>query len=145
MEINTSMDIETSIFANFKSYIKAKSKYNPNVFNKTPQNLSVFPTVILRETNNRNNSNYTTLDRQETVEDITDTIEIYTQDMIIGGTKIPSKVIQTELKFLIFDFFQAYGFDRTQCTQADYMNFNVDRMIIIETCKLASWNRKINI
>lgn len=143
MEQDTSMNIETTIFKKYKQYLKDNSKFAPNVFNKAPKNLSVFPTIVLKEINNTEDSNYTSLDRKEFVNEITSTIDIYTKDMIIDGVKYPSKEIMNELKYLTFDFFQAWGFTRTQCSEADYLNLEVDRLVIIETCKLNSWNRKI--
>lgn len=143
--IDTSMNIETPIFKYFKKYMQDKSQFSPNVFNATPKNLAVFPTITFRETNNTNNLRGTTLDRTETVNNITDTIEIYTKDMVIDGVNYSKKEITNELKYLIFDFFQAWGFTRTQCTQADYLNLEVDRFIIVETCSLNSWNRKMNL
>lgn len=142
-EINTSMNVESMVFKFYKQYLKDKSKFNPNVFNRTPKNLSVFPTIVLKETNNTEDSNYTTLNRKEFVNEITDTIEIYTKDLIIDGVKYPSKEVMNELKYLTFDFFQAWGFTRTQCSEADYLNYEVDRLVIVETCNLNSWNRKI--
>ena len=143
--IDTSMNIETPIFKYFKKYMQDKSQFSPNVFNATPKNLAVFPTITFRETNNTNNLRGTTLDRTETVNNITDTIEIYTKDMVIDGVNYSKKEITNELKYLIFDFFQTWGFTRTQCTQADYLNFEVDRFVIVETCSLNSWNRKMNL
>ena len=143
MEQNTSMNIETTIFKKYKQYLKDNSKFAPNLFNKAPKNLSVFPTIVLKETNNIEDSNYTSLDRKEFVNEITSTIDIYTKDMIIDGIKYPSKEIMNELKYLTFDFFQAWGFTRTQCSEADYLNLEIDRLVIIETCKLNNWNRKI--
>ena len=143
MEQNTSMNIETTIFKKYKQYLKDNSKFAPNLFNKAPKNLSIFPTIVLKETNNIEDSNYTSLDRKEFVNEITSTIDIYTKDMIIDGVKYPSKEIMNELKYLTFDFFQAWGFTRTQCSEADYLNLEIDRLVIIETCKLNNWNRKI--
>lgn len=142
-EINTSMNVESMIFRFYKQYLIDKSKFSPHVFNRTPKNLSVFPTIVLKETNNTENSNYTTLDRKEFVSEITSTIDIYTKDLIIDGVKYPSKEVMNELKYLTFDFFQAWGFTRTQCSEADYLNYEVDRLVIVETCSLNSWNRKI--
>lgn len=144
-KINTSMDIESPIFLKLKKYLTDKSKYSPNVFSKTPQSLSKFPTIVVKETNNIEDSNYTTLDRNEFVNRITDTIDIYTKDMVVDGKKISSKIIMNELKYLIFAFYQAWGFTRTQATEADYLNYEIDRFIIIESCSLNSWNRKINL
>lgn len=142
-EINASMNIESMVFKLYKQYLKDKSKFSPNVFNRTPKNLSVFPTIVLKESNNTEDSSYTTLNRKEFVNTITDVIEIYTKDLIIDGVKYPSKEVMNELKYLTFDFFQAWGFTRTQCSEADYLNYEVDRLVIIETCNVNSWNRKI--
>lgn len=143
MEQDTNMNVESMIFKFYKQYLKDKSKFSPNVFNRTPKNLSVFPTIVLRETNNIEDSNYTTLDRKEFVNEITSSIDIYTKDLIIDGVKYPSKEVMNELKYLTFDFFQAWGFTRTQCSEADYLNYEVDRLVIVESCSLNSWNRKI--
>lgn len=144
-EVNTSMNIETPIFKKLKQYLQDNSQFSPNVFNDIPKNLAVFPTITFQENNNTQNLQGTTLDRTETVDNIIDTIEIYTKDMVINGQKYTKKEITNELKYLIFDFFQAYGFVRTQATKAEYLNLEVDRYIIIETCKLNNWNRKINL
>lgn len=144
-QVNTSMNIETPIFKKLKQYLIDKSQFSPNVFNSTPKNLAVFPTITFKESNNIQDLRATTLDRTESVNDIIDTIEIYTKDMVIDGVQYTKKQITNELKYLIFDFFQVWGFTRTQATEADYLNLEVDRYIIIETCKLNSWNRKINL
>jgi len=144
-KVNTSMNIETPIFKKFKEYLKDNSKFSPNVFNSTPKNLAVFPTITFKESNNADNTRGITLDRTETVYNITDTIEIYTKDMVINGVEYSKKEITNELKYLIFDFFQTWGFTRTQASQGEYLNYEVDRYIIIETCSLNSWNRKINL
>jgi hypothetical protein len=143
--VNTSMNIETTVFSYFKKYLEEKSVFNPKIFNATPKNLAVFPTVIFKETNNVQNLNGTTLDRTETINNITDTVEIYAKDMVINGQTHTRKEIINELKYLIFDFFQYWGFTRTQATEANLINLEVDRYIIIETCSLNNWNRKINL
>lgn len=145
VEVNTSMNIETPMFKNLKQYLISKSQFSPNVFNDVPKNLAVFPTITFKETNNIENIRHTTLDRLENVNDITDTIEIYTKDMVIDGKTYSKKEITNELKYLIFDFFQFYGFIRTEATQGEYLNLEVDRYIIVETCSVNNWNRKINL
>lgn len=143
--VDTSMNIETPIFKKFKQYLNDKSQFSPHVFNSTPKNLAVFPTIVFEETNNIENTRATTLDRTETADNIIDTIEIYTKDMVINGVEYSKKQIFNELKYLIFDFFQSYGFIRTGCTKAEYLNYEVDRHIITETCSLNSWNKKLNL
>lgn len=144
-EVDTSMNIETPIFKKLKQYLIDSSKFSPNVFNSTPKNLAVFPTITFKESNNIQNLQATTLDRSETVDDIVDTIEIYAKDMVINGVQYTKKEIINELKYLIFNFFQAWGFIRTEATEGEYLNLEVDRYIIIETCSLNNWNRKINL
>lgn len=138
------MNIETALFKLFKKYITEQSNFSPYIFNNTPKNLSVFPTIVLEEQNNTTDIKYTTLDRQENVNNLTYRIEFYVKDIIIDGETHTSKEISNELKYLIFDFFEAYGFIRTQCTKADYTNYEVDRYIILEEGKLNNWNRKLN-
>lgn len=144
-EVNTSMNIETPIFKKLKKYLQDKSKFSPNIFNATPKNLAVFPTITFKETNNTQNIGATTLDRTETVNDITYTIEIYAKDDVFNGVQYTKKEIINELKYLIFDYFQALGFTRTQASDAEYLNYEIDRYVIIETCSLNNWNRKINL
>lgn len=144
-QVDTSMDIEKTIFKKYKQYLIDNSGFSPNVFNSTPKNLAVFPTVIFKETNNVQDIGSTTLDRTETVNNITDTIEIYAKDMVVGETAVSKKEIINELKYLTYIFFQAWGFTRTQSSDADYLNYEVDRHIIVETCSLNNWNRKINL
>lgn len=143
-EINTSMNIETPIFKKFKQYMIDKSKFAPNVFNAVPKNLAVFPTITMIEKSNIQNIRATTLDRSQTAYDVTFTIEIYTKDMVFDGVKVPSKEIMNELKYLIFDFFEAWGFIRTQCSDADYLNYEVNRFVIVETGSVNNWNRKLS-
>ena len=144
-EVDLSMNIETPVFKKLKLYLQTNSKFSPYVFNDVPKNLATFPTIVFQETNNRDNSQGVTLDRTETVDNITDTIEIYSKDMVINGVQYSKKEITNELKRLIFKFFQVYGFTRTEATQAEYLNYEVDRYIIIESCSLNSWNKKINL
>lgn len=143
--VDTSMNIETPIFKKLKAYLTNKSNFSPYVFNDIPKNLAVFPTITFEESVNTQNLGATTLDRTETVNNITYTIEIYTKDMVINGQEYSKKEITNELKYLIFDFFQAWGFIRTQSTKAEYLNYEVDRYIIEESGSLNNWNRKINL
>lgn len=143
--VDTTMNIESPIFKNFKRYLVEKSAFSPKVFNNTPKNLAVFPTVTLVETNNIENTNATTLDRTETANNLTDTIEIYAKDMVVNNVQYTKKQIINELKYLTYDFFQAYGFTRTQSSDADYLSLEIDRHVIIETCSVNNWNRKINL
>lgn len=144
MNIDVNFDIENYIFLKFKEYMETKSKFNPKVFSKTPKELAQFPTIIFKEINNVDNMTYRSLDRTQRVYQITDTIEIYTKDMPIGDKKYASKVIMSELKYLVFDFFELYGFQRTSCDIVDYYDYQVDRMVITVVCNQNNWNKKIS-
>lgn len=144
-KLNTDMNIETPVFKKLKKYLQDKSKFKPYVFNDIPKNLTVFPTITFIENTNIEDTRATTLNRQEYANRLTVTVEIYAKDTVIDGIQYSSKEIINELKYLIFDFFQAWGFTRTQATKADYLNYEVGRYVIIETCIVNNWNRKINL
>ena len=144
MNIDVNFDVENYIYLKLKAYLEENSKFSPKVCNKTPKSLAQFPTVIFKEINNIDNLPYRSLDRTQRVYQITDTIEIYTKDMPIGNTKYASKVIMSELKYLVFDFFEMYGFDRTSCDLVDYYDYQVDRMVITVMCDINNWNKKIS-
>lgn len=136
------IDIENAIFQKLKSYM-ANSKFNPKVFNKSPRQLKDFPTIIFKETSNREDTRYKTLDFSQTVNQITFTIEVYTQDLTIGNTKYASKIVMSELKYMLFDFFQYCGFNRTSCDYVDYYNNEMDRLVMTVQTSQASWNIQV--
>lgn len=144
MVVNTSMNIENTLFLKYKEYIISNSKFNPLVIPKSNKTLTKFPTILFKEQNNINNRLYTSIDRSQKVDTITDVVEIYTQDMILENKQYASKVIMDELKYLTFDFFEYYGCDRIECTPAEYLNKEVDRLVIIYRYNFNNWNRKIS-
>lgn len=143
-EINTNFDIENFMFIHFKDYLTEKSKFFPKIYSRPPKNLADFPTVLFRETDNSDDTRYRSLNRMEQAYQITDTIEIYTQDMIIDGVRYSSKTIMSELKYLVFDFFEYYGATRLSCNIAEYSDYQVDRLVIVERFIQNSWNRGID-
>ena len=141
------VDIESYIFLKLRDYLANNSKFitNPTkqVFTKAPKQLADFPTIVFKETNNIDDNRYKSLNRTELVNQITDTIEIYTKDIVLDGVRYASKTIMSELKYLIFDFFEYIGADRLDCTPAEYNDYQVDRLVIIERYYQNNWNEKI--
>ena len=137
------MDIETELFLNFKEYMSKNSKYSPYIYPKAPQSLTKFPTIVMKEYSNIDNNDYKSTNRQEFVNVLSYRVEIYTKDLITNGSITSSKVILNELKYLVMGFFNAYGFERTQCEYAEYLDVTVDRLIILERATINNWNKKI--
>ena len=48
-----------------------------------------------------------------------------------------------ELKNLTIEFLRTYGFKRTSCNKAEYLDIEVDRTVIVAECDINSWNEKI--
>lgn len=135
------LDIYNKLFKQYKEYINEKSTFAPRILKKTPQSLSYFPTILMKETVNNTNTN--TLNGQEFTDRLAYTIEIYTKDCVIGTTKYASDVVMRDLQYLTFEFFNNMKFQRDVCNNAEYIDINVDRKIIIFSCKINSWNGKI--
>lgn len=147
IQINPRFDIEDYIFTNFEKYMLEHSKYIPSdnerhIYNKAPKTLVRFPTILLKENGNTELSR--TLDRTQFLDQMTYIIEIYTKDMVINGERVASKVVMSELKYLVFDFFRERGFERVGCNEAETSDYQVDRLVITERCTQNNWNRIIN-
>ena len=143
-EIDTNFDIENYLYLELKNYLATNSKFKPEVYSKSPKNLAKFPTVIFKETGNTDDIQYRSLNRREIVARITDTIEIYTKDMTIGGVRYASKTVLSELKYLIFDFFEMVGATRISADYAEYYDRQIDRYIIVERYLQNNWNKMID-
>lgn len=141
MSVYKDLDISNEIYLKYKEYILKNCDFNPNIRNKTPQNFSRFPTIIIKETINSNDSR--ALNRQEFVDRIAYTVDIYTKDMTLNGQKFASIEIMDKLKYLTFDFFNEIGMNRDGCDDAEHTDITIDRKIIIFSCRICNWNRKI--
>ena len=135
------LDIYSKIFKEYKEYIMEKSIFAPKILKKTPQSLAYFPTILMKETINDRNTQ--TLDRQEFIDNLAYTIEIYTKDSSVGTTKYASDIVMRDLQYYTFEFFNNIGFDRDICTTAEYIDQSVDRKIIVFSCKINNWNGRI--
>lgn len=145
------LDIYNEMFLKYENFINENIEYEVNIQKKTPQTLSKFPTILFKETNNINGT-FTT-NRQEFIDEISYTIEIYTKDTVVtkldeysNPTKqmVASNVIMRELINYTYDFFLNMKFNRELVDDGDYTDITVDRKIMIFSCTLNSWNRKIN-
>lgn len=136
-------DIEFMIYDKLKNYLDNNSRYSPKVFNKAPKQLVQFPTVVFKESSNSEDTRHKTLDYSQWVNQITFTIEVYTQDMVANNGKVASKIIMSELKYLLIDFFEKIGFTRVSCDYVDYYVNDIDRLVMVVRTSQASWSGKI--
>lgn len=135
------LDIYNKLFKQYKEYINENSSFAPKILKKTPQSLSYFPTILMKETINNNNKR--TLNGQEFVDYLAYTIEIYTKDNVVGNMRYASDIVMRDLQYLAFEFFSNMGFNRDMCSNAEYIDQSVDRKIIIFSSKIKSWDGKI--
>lgn len=140
------MDIETDIFLLYKKYMTENSTFKDvlNVFKRTPQSLSTFPTIVCREVLNSDFSAAKTTEKSEYMDDLTHQVDIYTKDVNLGGTKYSAAVVEKELKDMTANFFRQIGFERTSGSPADYIDITVNRYVQTYNGQLSSWNYKIN-
>lgn len=144
VEIDTEFDVENYMFQKLSKYLEKNSKFNPKVFSKAPKDLPKFPTVVFKETNNIDAIQYRSLDRRERVYQITNTIEIYTKDQTVGGTRVSSKTIMSELKHLVFEFFELVGATRVSSSYVESYDNQIERYVIVVRYLQTSWNRLID-
>ena len=148
------MDIETQLLREYKDFINAKSVFSSKVeiLPSTPQSFSVYPTIIFSEVNNVDYILGKTLDRNETVDNISYQVDIYTKDIKLTSTVNEQEVTNTyaartvinELKDLTFKFFNDIGFVRVNAIRGEYIDVTVQRYTILFSGKLNNWNMKIS-
>lgn len=137
------MDTENGLFNLYKEFILQNSAYKPLIFNDTPNQLAQFPTITFIESDNRDSSDGNSIDRNEFVDILQYKIDIYTKNQTNGNQLIARKIVTTELKDLTIKFLRKYGFRRTSCNKAEFLDINVDRTVIVAECELNNWNGKI--
>ena len=135
------LEIYNELFSLYKTYIMENCIYNPNIRKKTPQSFSRFPTIIFKESVNINDS--ITTNKQEFIDQISYTIDIYTKDMTIDGKKYASEDIMRDLQYLTFEFMKNMKMDRVSCEDAEYLDYTIDRKFMIFNCLLKNWDKKI--
>lgn len=139
------MDKETQILKMYKDYIVANSTFGDKclILPSTPQSFSKFPTIIIRERNNSENTNATTLNRIEYAENAVYQIDIYAKDITVGNTKYAARSVVNELKRLSFDFIRKLGYTRNSGTNMELLDVTVQRYVIVFTGIVKSWNTSI--
>lgn len=140
------MDIETDMYLIYKEYMLEKSTFKDilNVFRRTPQSLSKFPTVVFREVINTDFYEGKSTDKSEYMDDLTFQVDIYTKDVNLDGTKYAAAVVEKELKLMTANFFRECGFERTSGTPADYIDITVNRYVQTYNGQINNWNYKIS-
>lgn len=137
------MDTENKIYRLYKEYILKNSKFAPNIYNDTPQQLAKFPTITFIESDNRDSNDGNSVDKYEFVDTLQYKIDIYTKNQTVVNKLVARKAITSELKNLTIKFLKDYGFRRTSCNKAEYLDIDVDRTVIVAECNINSWNGKI--
>lgn len=139
------MEIENELLKLYYDFIKANSIFADvlQVVPKTPQSFLKFPTIVFIESSNVDYLGGKSLNRQEYMDRITYTIEIYSKDTIIGNTKYMSSVVIKELTRLTNKFFNNIGFNRISSNRGEYIDLTIDRHISIFEGKVNNWNGQI--
>lgn len=120
------LDLENEVFKFAKEYIKEKSKYEPRVYNATPENAKNFPLVIIKEADNYFLEEC--LDKEDQQFKISYEIDIYTMNVREGNNLIAKEIITKELVKLVNDVFdEHFGFNRKENLNLPNIDQNVDR------------------
>lgn len=148
------MDIETKLLKEYKDFIRTKSTFGnvAKILPSTPQSFSIYPTIVFSEISNIDYVAGKSLDRSETVDNISYQVDIYTKDVKLKSTVEGQEVIDTyaartvinELKDLTFKFFNDIGFIRLNATRGEYIDVTVQRYTILFSAKLNNWNMRIS-
>ena len=125
-------DIYQQIFDKLKTDIVSQSSYEPIVVKTAPSNSSKFPIVEVVES--QNVLQYETLDKQEQIDKLTYTVNIYTQD---NKNKVSKVIIAEELVAIVDEIMSNhYGMDRINCQRIPNLDTNVYRMLLTYNCSV---------
>ena len=139
------MDIENELLKLYNEFMKANSAFADNllIVPKTPQSFLKFPTIVFIESSNIDDIRGKSLNRQEYMDRITYTVEVYSKDIIVGNTKYASKVVLKELINLTNKFFNYVGLNRISSNREEFIDLTIDRHISIIEGKINNWNGQI--
>ena len=139
------MDIENELLKLYNEFMKANSAFADNllIVPKTPQSFLKFPTIVFIESSNIDDIRGKSLNRQEYMDRITYTVEIYSKDIVVGNTKYASKVVLKELINLTNKFFNYVGLNRISSNREEFIDLTIDRHISIIEGKINNWNGQI--
>lgn len=115
-------NIYNKIFEYAKKYIKENSIYSPKIVKNTPQQMTVFPLVIIKQVKDALIDE--NLDKTDQKFKMVYEIEIYT----IDTEEVAKEEITQELIKLVNDVFdEHYGFNRKTNSNIPNIDLNVDR------------------
>lgn len=139
------MDIENDLLKLYYNFIKANSAFADvlQVVPKTPQSFLKFPTIVFIESSNVDYLSGKSLNRQEYMDRLNYSVEIYSKDTILGTTKYASATVIKELTQLTNKFFNRIGFSRISSSRGEYIDLTIDRHISIYEGKINNWNGQI--
>lgn len=138
--------IETDLFLEYKEYMLNRSIFKDKllIVPNAPESMTKFPTIVMSEINNSDNSIGKTTDRTEYVSRLSYRVSIFVKPVIIDGVKYQDRQVMDELKKLTYNFFNQAGFNRNSSRKTDnYLDLSVLRQEMIFTGTLASWNNSL--
>lgn len=140
------MDIETQLLREYKEYMANKSIFGElvKILPSTPQSFSIFPTIVFSEVNNTDYTLGKTLERTESVDNLSYQVDIYTRDVKLGNQTYSARTVINELKDLTFKFFNDIGFIRINALRGEYIDVTIQRYTMLFNGKLNNWNKKIS-
>lgn len=138
-------DLETRLIKLYNNYMMEKSIFNETlkILPQTPQSFASFPTIIIGEINNTQNTNSTTTNHGEFADNLSYRVSIYTKNTTIGNIKYQARNVRKELVMLTCSFFMDYGFTRNVGTKGEYPDITVDRYDLVFGATRNNWNGKI--
>lgn len=137
--------IENDLFLEYKEYMLEKSKFKDVmlIVPHTPKSIAKFPTIVMEEMNNSDNSVGKTTDRIESVSRLSYRVGVFVKPVTIDGVKYQENQVMDELKELTYHFFNQCGFNRNSSRRTDNLDTSILRQEMIFTGRLASWNNSL--
>lgn len=138
--------IETDLFLEYKEYMLNRSIFKDKllIVPNAPKSMTKFPTIVMSEINNSDNSIGKTTDRTEYVSRLSYRVSAFVKPITIDGVKYQDRQVMDELKKLTYNFFNQIGFNRNSSRKTDnYLDLSVLRQEMIFTGTLASWNNSL--
>lgn len=136
--------IETDLFLEYKQYMLERTKFKDMlIVPMTPKSIAKFPTIVMAEINNSDNSIGKTTDRIENVSRLSYRVSVFVKPVTIDGAKYQELQIMDEIKELTYNFFNQIGFNRNSSRRTDNLDTSILRQEMIFTGNLASWNNSL--
>lgn len=139
------MNVEVDLLKEYNAFMKKNSMFADKlqIFPDTPQSFSKFPTIIFKETDDRDNLSMYSLNRLEYGDRVTYQVDIYTKNVIINRTEYNSRIVINELKDLTKKFFRYYGFQREASARGEFNDINTKRQVMLFSNSISSWKGQL--